>query len=153
MLNGTDYAQQTRAINAIDDETIRENDFNEIRRIVCYNQSIYDDIQLEDDEWLGLTLSVDRASVLTNVRPMYDQAAIMIQDNDRRNMMLIRNIVRPVRRLLKRGVTVHHLASNHTYFCKPHPFNKQTMPTSNINFFKVIGKANLLFPFYELGYF
>ena len=86
MLSGTDYAQQTRAI---DDETIRENDFNEIRRIVCYNQSIYDDIRLEDDEWLGLTLSVDRASVLTNVRPMYDQAAIMIQDNDRRNMMLI----------------------------------------------------------------
>ena len=89
MLNGTDYAQQTRAINAIDDETIRENDFNEIRRIVCYNQSIYNDIRLEDDEWLGLTLSVDRASVLTNVRPMYDQAAIMIQDNDRRNTMLI----------------------------------------------------------------
>ena len=82
MLSGTDYAQQTRAINAIDGETIRENDFNEIRRIVCYNQSIYDDIRLEDDEWLGLTLSVDRASVLTNVRPMYDQAAIMIQDND-----------------------------------------------------------------------
>ena len=79
MLSGTDYAQQTRAI---DDETIRENDFNEIRRIVCYNQSIYDDIRLEDDEWLGLTLSVDRASVLTNVRPMYDQAAILIQDND-----------------------------------------------------------------------
>ena len=89
MLSGTDYAQQTRAINAIDDETIRENDFNEIRRIVCYDQSIYDDIQLEDDEWLGLTLSVDRASVITNVRPMYDQATIMIQDNDRRNMMLI----------------------------------------------------------------
>ena len=82
MLNGTDYARQTRAINAIDNETIRENDFNEIRRIVCYNQSIYDDIRLEDDEWLGLTLSVDRASVVTNVRPMYDQAAIMIQDND-----------------------------------------------------------------------
>ena len=79
MSDGTDYAQQTRAINAIDNEEI---DFNEIRRIVCYNQSIYDDIRLEDDEWLGLTLSVDRASVLTNVRPMYDQAAIMIQDND-----------------------------------------------------------------------
>ena len=89
MSDGTDYAQQTRAINAIDDETIRENEPNEIRRIVCYNQSIYGDIRLEDDEWLGLTLSVDRASVLTNVRPMYDQAAIMIQDNDRRNMMLI----------------------------------------------------------------
>ena len=58
MLNGTDYAQQTRAINAIDDETIRENDFNEIRRI------------------------------------MYDQAAIMIQDNERRNTMLITCMIR-----------------------------------------------------------
>ena len=84
MLSGTDYAQQTMAVNATDDETITEQ-----IRIVCYNQSIYDDIRLEDDEWLGLTLSVDRASVLTNVRPMYDQAAIMIQDNERRNTMLI----------------------------------------------------------------
>ena len=77
MLNGTDYVQQTMFVNAIDDETITE-----LMRIVCYNQSIYDDIRLEDDEWLGLTLSVDRASVGTIVRPMYDQAAIMIQDND-----------------------------------------------------------------------
>ena len=79
MSDESDYAQQTRAINAIDDETITE-----LMRIICYNQSIYDDMQLEDDEWLGLTLSVDsrRASVLTNIRPMYDQAAIMIQDND-----------------------------------------------------------------------
>ena len=84
MPDGTDYAQQTRTINAIDDETIRE-----LMRIVCYNQTIYDDTLVEGDEWLGLTLSVDRSSVLTNVRPMYDQAAIMIQDNDRRNTMLI----------------------------------------------------------------
>ena len=84
MPDGTDYAQQTRTINAIDDETIRE-----LMRIVCYNQTIYDDTLVEGDEWLGLTLSVDRSSVLTNVRPMYDQAAIMIQDNDRCNTMLI----------------------------------------------------------------
>ena len=77
MSDGSDYAQQTIAINAIDDETITE-----LMRIVCYNQSIYDDIRLEDDEWLGLTLSVDRTSVRTNIRPMYDQAAILIQDND-----------------------------------------------------------------------
>ena len=77
MLNGTDYVQQTVDVNAIEYETITE-----LTRIVCYNQSIYDDIRLEDNEWLGLTLSVDRASVRTNVRPMYDQAAIMIQDND-----------------------------------------------------------------------
>ena len=73
----TDFAQQTVGVNAIDDETITE-----FRRIVCYDQPIYDDDCLEGDEWLGLTLGVDRSSVLTNVRPMYDQAAILIQDND-----------------------------------------------------------------------
>ena len=77
MSDGTDYAQQTSAFNAIDDETITE-----LMRVVCYNQSIYDDMQLEDDEWLGLTLDVDDGSVLTNIRLMYDQAAIHIVDND-----------------------------------------------------------------------
>ena len=78
----TDYAQQTIGTNAIDDETIRENYPNELRRIVCYDQPIYDDECLEEDEWLGLTLGVDDATVLTVFQPMYDQAAILIQDND-----------------------------------------------------------------------
>ena len=78
----TDYATQTPAHNAIDDETIRENEPNVIRRIVCYDQPIYDDIDSEGDEWLGLTLGVDRASLLTVVKPMYDQAAILIREND-----------------------------------------------------------------------
>ena len=77
MAPGTDYAQQTVGVNAIDDETITE-----LMRIVCYDQPIYEDISLEGDEWLGLTLGVDRTSVLTNVRPMYDQAAILILDDD-----------------------------------------------------------------------
>ena len=80
--DGTDYAQQTQSINAIDDETIRENEPNEIRRIVCYDQPIYDDIRLEADEWLGLTLGVDRATVNTNVAESFDQASILIVDND-----------------------------------------------------------------------
>ena len=66
----TDYAQQTAAVNAIDDETITE-----LMRIVCYDQPIYEDMYLEGDEWLGLTLGVDRSSVLTNVQPRYDQAS------------------------------------------------------------------------------
>ena len=73
----TDYAQQTVGVNAIDDETITE-----LARIVCYGQPIYEDMRLEGDEWLGLTLGVDRSSVRTTVQPMYDQAAILIQDND-----------------------------------------------------------------------
>ena len=78
----TDYAAQTIGTNAIDGETIRENEPNEIRRIVCYDQPIYDDECLEEDEYFGLTLGVDRASVNTVVRPMYNQSAILIQDND-----------------------------------------------------------------------
>ena len=78
----TDFAQQTVGgmgwdVNAINGETITE-----LTRIVCYDQPIYEDMRLEGDEWLGLTLDVDRASVPTTVRPMYDQAAILIQDND-----------------------------------------------------------------------
>ena len=73
----TDYAQQTVGVNAINDETITE-----LMRIVCYDQPIYEDMRLEGDEWLGLTLGVDRSSSLTNVQSMYDQAAIIISDND-----------------------------------------------------------------------
>ena len=76
MAPGTDYAQQTVGVNAIDDETITE-----LTRIVCYDQPIYDDTLVEGDEWLGLTLGVDRSSVSTNVRPMYDQAAILIRES------------------------------------------------------------------------
>ena len=76
MLTMTDFAQQTVGVNAIDDETITE-----LTRIVCYDQPIYDDTLVEGDEWLGLTLSVDRSSVLTNVRPLYDQAAIIIRES------------------------------------------------------------------------
>ena len=85
----TDFAQQTVGVNAIDDETITE-----LMRIVCYDQPIYDDTLVEGDEWLGLTLDVDRAGVRTTVRPLYDQAAILIQDNDSRlhNIMQHLNI-------------------------------------------------------------
>ena len=76
MAAGTDFAQQTVAVNAIDDETITN-----LNRIVCYDQPIYGDSQLEGNEWLGLTLGVDRSSVLTTVRPFYDQAAILIRES------------------------------------------------------------------------
>ena len=83
MADGTDFAQQTRAVNVIDDIII-----SELSRIICYNQSIYDDIYLEQDEYAGLTLGVidmnnfGKTTTLTIVEPMYDQAAILIVDND-----------------------------------------------------------------------
>ena len=83
MAEGTDFAQQTRVVNVIDDIIITE-----LRRIICYNQPIYDDPCLEPDEYAGLTLGVidendfDRTTVLTEVEPLYDQASILILDND-----------------------------------------------------------------------
>ena len=84
MAEGTEYSQQTRAVNVIDGIIITEE-----RRIICYNQPIYDDLFLEPDEYAGLTLGVidendeDRTTILTVVEPMYDQASILIVDNDR----------------------------------------------------------------------
>ena len=79
MADRTDFAQQTLAINLIDDIII-----NATRRIICYNQPIYEDMHLELDEYAGLTLGVNNAmtTVLTIVELMYDQVSILIQDND-----------------------------------------------------------------------
>ena len=79
MPEGTDFAQQTRAVNVIDDILIQET------RIICYNQLIYDDNILELDEYAGLTLGVveeNEYQIPTEAKPMYDQASIFIQDND-----------------------------------------------------------------------
>ena len=79
MLERTDFAQQTEPLNAIDDAFITE-----LMRIVCYNQPIYEDLRLELDEYAGLTLGVRETgtTVHTVVRPMYDEASILIVDND-----------------------------------------------------------------------
>ena len=79
MLERTDFAQQTGPVNAIDDVTITQ-----LMRIVCYNQLIYEDLRLELAEYAGLTLGVNEVgtTVLTVVQPMYDEASILIVDND-----------------------------------------------------------------------
>ena len=73
MVDGTDYAEQTSDVIEL---------LTPVMRIVCYNQSIYDDTRLEVSEYAGLTLGVSEATVLTVVQPMYDYIAICIQDND-----------------------------------------------------------------------
>ena len=80
MADGTDFAQQTLAVNVIDNTFVTA-----VRRIICYNQTIYDDVLMEPNEYIGLSLGViDKlTTVLTNVKPMYDQASILIVDNDR----------------------------------------------------------------------
>ena len=78
MDNSTDYAQQTLLHNEIDDQEIWA-----LMRVVCYNQTIYDDQSVEGDEYAGLSLSVRQSTITTyNVRPLYDQAAILIIDDD-----------------------------------------------------------------------
>ena len=80
MADGTDFAQQTRAVNIIDDTFITA-----LMRVICYNQPIYEDMRLELDEYAGLTLGVidnNIHTVRTIVQPMYDQASVLIVDND-----------------------------------------------------------------------
>ena len=81
MLEGTDYAEQTFGVNAIDDQLITA-----VMRIVCYDQPIYDDGRLEVSEYAGLTLDVDDniqfTTVLTLVQDLYDFASVRILDDD-----------------------------------------------------------------------
>ena len=80
MTEGSDYAHQTSAVNAIDDSPI-----SEAMRLICYNQTIYNDVRLELNEYMGLTLGVRDYSltrVLTFVQLTYDEASILIVDND-----------------------------------------------------------------------
>ena len=80
MAEESDFAQQTVSVNAIDDFLITEE-----RRIICYSQPIYEDFRLEPDEYVGLTLRVaenEQTTVFTTVKSMYDQASILIVDND-----------------------------------------------------------------------
>ena len=78
MVEGSDYAQQTMAVNAIDDILI-----SELMRVICYNQTIYDDPCVELDEYAGLSLRVPEGTISP---PPCDQASILILDNDSKLM-------------------------------------------------------------------
>ena len=82
MAGRTDYAEQTFGVNAIDDQLI-----NATRRIICYDQPIYDDGRLEVSEYAGLTLDVDDSIIYfttarTEVQELYNFASIKIRDDD-----------------------------------------------------------------------
>ena len=79
MLPMTDYEEQTIAINLIMGTKITA-----LRRRICYNQSIYDDVRLEVSEYAGLGLVADDtlSTVITTVEPMYNESAILIIDDD-----------------------------------------------------------------------
>ena len=74
----TDYEEQTRSQNRIRNEVISAK-----RRVVCYDQPIYNDARLELMEYAGLQLDVREATVdLVLVQEHYDNAAILIVDDD-----------------------------------------------------------------------
>ena len=75
----TDYEEQTIGINLIMDTKITET-----RRIICYSQTIYNDMRLEVAEYTGLGLIVDNtlSTIFTKVEPMYNENAILIIDDD-----------------------------------------------------------------------
>ena len=77
MIPMSDYEQQILGFNDMRDMII-----NSTRRVVCYNQIIYDDMRLEAAEYIGLTLAIRHATVSTTVQLMYDQVAILILDED-----------------------------------------------------------------------
>ena len=81
----TDYEEQTSPLSSRISNTV----INATRRIICYDQPIYDDDHLESIEYAGLGLSanpedffINPSSVRTEVRPMYDDSVIRIVDDD-----------------------------------------------------------------------
>ena len=74
----TDYEEQTRSLNHI-----RNIAINATRRVICYNQLVYNDERLELLEYAGLQLSVRAATVeQVEVQKQYTNAAIQILDDD-----------------------------------------------------------------------
>ena len=75
-----DYPQQLLGFNDLRNIQIRENTNNETRRTICYNQTVYDDVRLEADEWTGLTLTIGASTARTVTG--IDDTAIRIIDDD-----------------------------------------------------------------------
>ena len=79
-VENSDYEQQTDSVNRIDDTLIQAG-----MSAVCYSQVISNDARLELDEYAGLRLRYRRnkhSTTQIEVQPMFDQAAILIIDND-----------------------------------------------------------------------
>ena len=81
----TDYEEQTSPFASRISNTV----INATRRMICYDQPIYDDDCLEPIEYAGLGLSanpedffINPSSVRTEVRPLCDDSVICIVDDD-----------------------------------------------------------------------
>ena len=81
----SDYEQQ------IFDLIITHNIVFSATSVICYNQTIYDDMRLEMSEYLGLTLTVEQNTVPTYIPPKNSQVAIQILDNDSKQLIKFQN--------------------------------------------------------------
>ena len=78
MDEGADYIPHISGFNPIRDMVITET-----TRVICYNQTIYDDNHVEDDEFFSLTLTVqDGSALITLVDTQLSSAVIKILDDD-----------------------------------------------------------------------
>ena len=70
-----DYPQQLLGLN-----DLRTIQILETMRTICYDQTVYDDLRLEADEWIGLTLQIGDSTTRTVTG--IDHTAIRIIDDD-----------------------------------------------------------------------
>ena len=73
-----DYAPPVKDFNPIMDMII-----NKSTETICYNQTIYDDNRVEEDELFSLTLIVqDGSAIVTQVDPQLSSTLVKIVDDD-----------------------------------------------------------------------
>ena len=70
-----DYPQQLLGFN-----DLRAIQINETRRTICYDQTVYNDVRLEADEYTGLTLQIGASTARTVTG--IDHTSIIIIDDD-----------------------------------------------------------------------
>ena len=73
-----DYTARVEGFEPIKNKVITES-----IRTICYNHTIYDDNQIEDDELFSLTLIIESESaIITQVDPQLSSTIVKIVDDD-----------------------------------------------------------------------
>ena len=76
MIPSADFRQPVLGFNDIRDMAITETS-----RVICYNQIIYDDDRIEEDEFFSLSLTVqDRSPVGTQVHPQFSSTSLQSEN-------------------------------------------------------------------------
>ena len=73
----TDYGEETSRFS-----TIRDTFITEVRRMICYEQVVYDDLRLEKEEYVGLALVPDDLDTVVETEPLYNESVVIIIDDD-----------------------------------------------------------------------